>query len=154
MKWVTWERVGVDRMACAWLITKYIDPEAEFLFVPAGQKPLPEGAEPFDIPGVRLSHHRGHCTFYTMLHEYDLRDPVLKRIARVVDEADTVQEVMLEPVSAGLDVLCLGIRRISPNDRVALDDKPLPSGTFDSKRTSNPPPGKPLLASRYVTPCT
>ena len=51
MKWVTWERVGVDRMACAWLITKYLDPEAEFLFVPAGQKPLPEGAEPFDIPG-------------------------------------------------------------------------------------------------------
>src|SRR5207237_145989 len=97
MKWVTWEQVGVDRMACAWLITKYIDPEAEYLFVPAGQKPLPEGAEPFDIPGVRLSHHRGHCTFYTMLREYDLHDPVLQRIARVVDEADTVQEVMLEP---------------------------------------------------------
>ena len=84
MKWVTWEQVGVDRMACAWLITKYIDHEAEFLFVPAGQKPLPEGAEPFDIPGVRLSHHRGHCTFYTMLREYDLHDPVLQRIARVV----------------------------------------------------------------------
>ena len=54
MKWVTWEQVGVDRMACAWLITKYIDPQAEFLFVPAGKIPLPEGAEPFDIPGVRL----------------------------------------------------------------------------------------------------
>ncbi len=69
MKWVTWEQVGVDRMACAWLITTYLDQEAEFLFVPAGQKPMPEGAEPFDIPGVRLSHHRGHCTFYTMLRE-------------------------------------------------------------------------------------
>jgi hypothetical protein len=78
MKWVTWEQVGVDRMACAWLITKYIDRDAEFLFVPAGQKPLPEGAEPFDLPGVRLSHHRGHCTFHTMLREYDLHDPVLE----------------------------------------------------------------------------
>ena len=121
MKWVTWEQVGVDRMACAWLITKYIDPQAEFLFVPAGHKPLPEGAEPFDIPGVRLSHHRGHCTFSTMLREYGLRDPVLEHIARVVDEADTVQEVMLEPAATGLDMICRGIRLISPNDLVALE---------------------------------
>jgi hypothetical protein len=121
MKWVTWEQVGVDRMACAWLILKYIDPEAEFLFVPAGYKPLPEGAEPFDIPGVRLSHHRGHCTFYTMLREYDLHDPVLERIARVVDEADTVQDVMLEPAATGLDVICQGMRLASPDDRVALE---------------------------------
>jgi len=121
MKWVTWEQVGVDRMACAWLITTYLDQEAEFLFVPAGQKPLPEGAEPFDIPGVRLSHHRGHCTFYTMLREYDLHDPVLQRIARVVDEADTVQEASLEPAAAGLDLICRGLRLTSPNDQVALE---------------------------------
>ena len=121
MKWVTWEQVGVDRMACAWLITKYIDRDAEFLFVPAGHKPLLEGAEPLDIPGMRLSHHRGHCTFYTLLREYDLHDPVLKRIARVVDEADTVQDVMLEPAATGLDVICLGIRLISPDDTVALE---------------------------------
>ena len=121
MKWVTWEQVGVDRMACAWLITKYIDPQAEFLFVPAGHKPLPEGAEPFDIPGVRLFHHRGHCTFYTILREYDLHDPVLQRIARVVDEADTVQDVMLEPAATGLDVICQGIRLVSPSDLVALE---------------------------------
>ena len=121
MKWVTWEHVGVDRMACAWLITHYLDSEAEFLFVPAGQKPLPEGAEPFDIPGVRLSHHRGHCTFYTMLREYNLHDPVLEHIARVVDEADTVQEVTLESAAPGLDVLCRGLRLISPDDRVALE---------------------------------
>jgi hypothetical protein len=120
MKWVTWEHVGVDRMACAWLITKYLDQEAEFVFVPAGVTPLPEGTEPFDIPGVRLSHHRGHCTFYTMLREYELRDPVLQRIARVIDEADTVQDVLLEPVAMGLDVLCQGIRLISPDDQVAL----------------------------------
>jgi hypothetical protein len=121
MKWVTWEQVGMDRMACAWLIAKYLDPQAEFLFVPTGVTPLPEGAEPFDIPGVRLSHHRGHCTFFTMLWEYELKDPVLQRIARVVDEADTVQEVLLEPVATGLDALCRGIRLISPDDQVALE---------------------------------
>lgn len=120
MKWVTWEQVGVDRMACAWLIIKYLDPQAEFLFVPTGHKPLPDAAEPFDIPGVRLSHHRGHCTFYTMLREYDLLDPVLQRIARVVDEADTVQDVTLEPAATGLDVLCRGMRLISADDQAAL----------------------------------
>lgn len=118
---MTWEQVGVDRMACAWLITTYLDPQAEFLFVPAGAKPLPEGAEPFDIPGVRLSHHRGHCSFFTMLREYDLHDPVLQRIARVVDEADTVQDVQLEPAATGLDTLCQGTRLISPDDQVALE---------------------------------
>ena len=121
MKWVTWERVGVDRMACAWLITKYLDPDAEFLFVPTGVTPLLKEAEPFDIPGVRLSHHRGHCTFSTMLREYDLHDPVLQRIARMVDEADTAQEVLLEPAALGLDVLCQGMRLISPDDQVALE---------------------------------
>jgi hypothetical protein len=120
MKWVTWEQVGVDRMACAWLIQTYLDPQAEFLFVPVGSKPLPEGAEPFDIPGVRLSHHRGHCTFYTMLRTYDLSDPVLQRIARIVDEADVVQEVTLEPVAAGLDLICRGLRLVSQDDQIAL----------------------------------
>ena len=121
MKWVTWEQVGVDRMACAWLITTYIDLQAEFLFVRAGNQPLPDGAEPFDIPGVRLSHHQGHCTFYTMLREYDQHDPVLERIARVVDEADTVQDVMLEPAATGLDVICQGLRLVSPDDTAALE---------------------------------
>src|SRR3989442_16004986 len=101
MKWVTWEQVGLDRMACAWLITKYLDQEAEFLFVPAGQKPLPEGAEPFDIPGARLSHHRAHSTFYTMLRGYRLNDPILPGIGRVADEPDTVQEFSLGPGAAG-----------------------------------------------------
>jgi hypothetical protein len=121
MRWVTWEHVAVDRMACAWLIRRSIDVEAVFLFVPAGHKPLPEGAEPFDIPGVRLSHRRGHSTFHTMLREYGLTDPVLQRIARIVDEADVVQEVAVEPVAPGLDLLCCGLRAISSDDRVALD---------------------------------
>lgn len=121
MKWVTWEKVGVDRMACAWLIRKWIDSDAEFLFVPVGQKPLPEGAEPFDIPGVRLTHRRGHCTFHTMLREFKIEDPILVRIARIVDEADTVQEVILEPVAPGLDYICDGIRLTSPDDLTALE---------------------------------
>ncbi len=120
MRWVTWEHVAVDRMACAWLIRRSIDAEAEFLFVPTGHKPLPEGAEPFDIPGVRLSHRRGHCTFHTLLREYGLTDPVLRHIARIVDEADVVQEVAVEPIAPGLDLLCRGLRAISPDDLVAL----------------------------------
>ncbi|GAX90443.1 chromate resistance protein ChrB domain-containing protein [Effusibacillus lacus] len=121
MKWVTWENVGVDRMACAWLIKQYIDPEAEFLFVPTGQKPLPEGAEPFDIPGVRFTHRRGHCTFHTMLREFDLKDPILHRIARIVDEADTVQDIALEPAAPGLDLICRGIRSTCPDDHTVLE---------------------------------
>ncbi|MFL5733761.1 MAG: chromate resistance protein ChrB domain-containing protein [Chloroflexia bacterium] len=121
MKWVTWENVAVDRMACAWLIKRFIDPEAEFVFVVAGYKPLPENAEPFDIPGVRLSHHRGHCTFYTMLREYNLKDPLLERIGQIVDEADVVQEAAVEPAAPGLDLICRGIRLISPDDLTALE---------------------------------
>lgn len=121
MKWVTWEHVGVDRMACAWLIRRQIDPKAKFLFIPAGQKELPIGAEPFDIPGVRLSHHQGHCSFHTLLGEYKLNDPTLDRIARIIDEADTVQEVNIEPAAPGLDLICEGIRLTSPDDDVALE---------------------------------
>jgi len=118
MKWVTWENIGVDRMACAWLIQRFIDPQAEFTFVPTGQTTA-EG-EAFDIPGARLSHRRGHCTFHTMLREYDLSDSVLHRIAAIIDEADVVQEGMVEPAAAGLDMLCRGMRRISPDDHTAL----------------------------------
>jgi hypothetical protein len=121
VRWVTWEKVAVDRMACAWLIRRHIDPAAEFLFVPAGQKPLPAGPQPFDIPGVRLSHRRGHSTFHTMLREYDLTDPVLQHMARIVDEADVVQEAPVEPVAPGLDLMCRGIRQMSPDDGLALE---------------------------------
>ncbi|MBI3968414.1 MAG: chromate resistance protein [Chloroflexi bacterium] len=121
MRWVTWERIGVDRMACGWLIRRFIDPDAEFVFVPASAGPLPEGAEPFDIPGVRLSHRHGHCTFRTMVRDYQLPDPVLQRLAQIVDEADTVQEVSVEPAAPGLDLICRGLRRSSPTDEVALE---------------------------------
>jgi hypothetical protein len=121
MIWVTWTGVGIDRMGCAWLIRRWLDPEAQFVFVPEGSSAVPADAEPFDIPGVRLSHHGGHCSFHTLLLANDLHDPVLARIARIIDEADTVTEVELEPAAPGLDVLCRGLRRISPDDASALE---------------------------------
>ena len=121
MKWVTWSNVGVDRMGCAWLIRRWLDPNAEFLFIAEGSHDMPTDAEPFDIPGVRLSHHGGHCSFHTFLTAYDLKDPLLMRIARIIDEADTVTEVELEPIAPGLDALCRGLRRTSPDDMTALD---------------------------------
>lgn len=121
MKWVTWENVGVDRIGCAWLIRKQIDSKAKFSFVPVGTESLPPGAEPFDIPGARLSHHQGHCSFHALVREYKLDDPVLHRIARIIDEADTVQEVRVEPAAPGLDLICEGIRLTSPDDDTALE---------------------------------
>jgi hypothetical protein len=119
MKWVTWERVGVDRIGCAWLILREIDAQAEFVFIPRGAS-LPHDAEPFDIPDVRFSHHGGHCSFHALIEHYKLNDPILHRIARIIDEADTVQPVQVEPVAAGLDVICEGVRLISPDDPTAI----------------------------------
>jgi hypothetical protein len=121
MKWVTWTDVGVDRMACAWLIRKQIDPRAEFLFIPAGGKSPAGKTKPFDIPGARYSHHRGHCTFHALLKESGLKDPVLVRMAQIVDEADVIQEAAVEPAAPGLDLICRGIRRTSRDDGEALE---------------------------------
>ena len=121
MKFVTLENVGIDRIGCAWLVRRFVDPDAQFFFVPEGAKALPDGAEPFDMPGVRLSHHGGHCSFVSMLRHFHLTDAVLQRIGRIIDEADTVQEQSLESAAAGLDLICRGIRLISPDDRSALE---------------------------------
>lgn len=121
MNWVTWENIAVDRMGCIWLIHRWIDAKAQFLFVPMGKKPLPKNAEPFDIPGTRFSHHRGHCTFHSLLKEYQLKDPILGRIANIIDEADIIQDINLEPAAPGLDMICRGIRLNSPSDEVAFE---------------------------------
>ena len=122
MKWLTWQNIAVDRMACAWFIRRYIDPKAGFVFVPSGSKDWPKGAIPFDIPGAKLSHHRGHCTFHALLREYKLKDPVLQRIAQIVDEADIVQAFgTVEPIAPGLDFICRGIRQTSADDYEALE---------------------------------
>ncbi len=120
MKWVTWENVGVDRIGCVWLIRKIIDPKAKFHFIPRGSE-IPSGYEPFDIPGVKYSHHGGHCSFHAFLREHQLVDPILQRIARIIDEADTVQEVKLEPAAMGLDLICEGMRLINPDDQSAIE---------------------------------
>ena len=121
MKWITWKDIGIDRMACIWLIRRSIDPEAAFRFLPYGEKPSKGDAEPFDIPGERYSHHGGHCTFHILLDEHSIDDPILRRIARIVDEADEVQEVTLEPAAAGLDLICRGLRQISRDDFEAME---------------------------------
>ena len=122
MKFVTWQNVGVDRIGCAWLIRRFVNKKAEFVFIPEGSTTIPAGAEPFDIPGVKLSHHHGHCSFHALLREYRLTDdPILKRIARIIDEADTVQEASLEEAAAGLDLICSGVRLTSLSDEAALE---------------------------------
>lgn len=120
MQWVTWENVGVDRIGCAWLIRRIIDAEAEFLFVVRGGT-WPSHAEPFDIPDVKFGHHDGHCSFHAILKHSKSDDPVLHRIARIIDEADTVQAVQVEPTAVGLDFICEGIRLISASDAEAID---------------------------------
>ena len=121
MKWVTWKNIGVDRMGCAWLIRRWIDAEAEFSFIPMGEKPLPENGQAFDIPGARYSHHGGHCTFYALLKEHKIDDPILTRIAQMVDEADEIQEVTVEPAALGLDLICRGLSQISKDDFEAVE---------------------------------
>ncbi|MEM3697138.1 MAG: chromate resistance protein [Candidatus Bathyarchaeia archaeon] len=92
MKWVTREFVYVDRTACPWLIKKYVDPKAEFIFVPTekiAEVAKSEGAIPFDAPGVRLGHRDGKCSFETIIEEYKIKDPVLHELAKIVHSADT-----------------------------------------------------------------
>jgi hypothetical protein len=121
MKWVTWEQIGVDRMGCAWLIQRFIDQQAKFVFIAYGSTELPKDCEPFDIPGVRFSHRGEHSSFHTILNEYHLDDPFLQQIANIIDEADVAQDVALEPRAEGLDFICRGLRLISKDDQSALE---------------------------------
>ncbi len=92
MKWVTRARPKVDRVACPWLIKRFVDPDAEFLYVPADQVievAKGEGATPFDVPNVELGHHGPECTFDAIIKKYELADPALRRLARIVRGADT-----------------------------------------------------------------
>jgi hypothetical protein len=143
MKWVTWKNIGVDRMACIWLIRSWIDPAAEFTFIPVGEAPLPEHGEAFDIPGTRYSHHGGHCTFHVLLQMQNLQDPILKRIAQMVDEADEIQEVTLEPAALGLDLICRGLSRISRDDFEALERGSLVYDALYAQLKSDSTPANP-----------
>ena len=120
MKWITRERVKVDRVACPWLIKKFVDPEAEFLFVPADQvaeTAAREGAIPYDVAGAELGHHGGECSFEAILHKYGLDgDPVLALLGKIVNGADTDNSLWHQPEGPGLEAIAEGFRHLGFRD--------------------------------------
>src|SRR5512136_2244257 len=107
MQWVTRSHVHVDRVACPWLISRFIDNQAEFLFVPKSQVDrvaAETGAIPFDAPGVELGHKAdGGCSFESIIAHYELSDPALLRLAKIVHAADVAQDIDADPVARGLE---------------------------------------------------
>jgi len=125
MKWITRERVKVDRVACPWLIRKFVDPAAEFLFVPADQVAAVaarEAAIPYDVTGVELGHRGQECSFDAIIRKYDLAgDPALVLLARIVNGADTDNSLWNQPESAGLQAIAEGFRHMGFDDDHALN---------------------------------
>ena len=122
MKWITRERPKIDRIACPWLIQRFIDPQAEFLYVPASQvlaQAAATGATPYDIPGVEMSHVGEQCSFDAFIAKYHLDDPALDRLATIVRGADTAR-LDLAPQSAGLYAISLGLSRLMADDHALL----------------------------------
>ena len=123
MKWVTRARPKVDRVACPWLIKKFVDPEAEFLYVPPEQVmevAKREDAIPFDVANVELGHHRLECSFDAIIKKYKLTDPALQRLAPIVRGADTDAKD-LTPESSGLEAIAEGFRLVFQNDHELLE---------------------------------
>jgi hypothetical protein len=123
MRWVTREYVHVDRTACPWLIKKFIDPEAELIFVPVEEIEeisKSKGAIPFDAPGVKLGHRDGKCSFETIMEEYELKDPVLQELAKIVHSADT-GDTELAPEGVGLSAIMTGARLNVKDDFEAVE---------------------------------
>jgi hypothetical protein len=120
MRWITREHVKVDRVACPWLIRRFVDPEAEFHFVPADQVEAEArrlGATPFDVAGAELGHHGQECSFDAVLRKYDLEgDPALRLLGRIVNGADTDNALWNQPESAGLEAVADGFRRLGLKD--------------------------------------
>ena len=122
MKWVTRERPKIDRIACPWLILRFIDPAGEILYVPAAEVlrvAQTEDAVPFDIPGVALTHDGPLCSFDAFLAKYRLEDPGLARLAEIVRGADT-SRLDLAPQSAGLYAISLGLSAVYADDQDLL----------------------------------
>ena len=125
MKWITRERPKIDRIACPWLIARFIDPAAEFLYVPAADVlniAKETGAIPYDIPGVEYGHRGELCSFDAFLDKHDLNDPALRRLAVIVRGADT-DRLDLAPQCAGLLALSLGLSRNFADDHVMLSQE-------------------------------
>ena len=133
MRWATRAGCHVDRSACAWLVSRFVDPDAEFLFVedPAD---VPDGATPFDMRGVELSHHGGDCSFETMLRHFALDDPVLWDVARIVHEADLADDRFDAPEAPGLDVICRGLSMVRGDQEVLATSAVVFDGLYELRR--------------------
>jgi hypothetical protein len=122
MRWVTRERPKVDRIACPWLVHRFIDPDAEFLYVPRDDVmriAAEREATPYDVPDVELGHHGELCSFDAFLHKFQLTDPALHRLANIVRGADTGR-LDLVPEAAGLYAMSIGLSRIFADDHEQL----------------------------------
>ncbi len=123
MKWITRSHVHVDRVACPWLITRFIDNQAEFLFVPASQiaQVVQEsGAIPFDAPGVELGHHGKKCSFESIIEHYGLKEPGLLRLAKIVHAADVAEDIDTDSLARGLEAIASGYSLRFPEDEENL----------------------------------
>lgn len=124
MLWITRSHVHVDRVACPWLITRFIDSEAEFLFVPASQieqVAAETDATPFDAPGVELGHHEGRCSFESIILKYGLKEPGLLRLAKIVHAADVAEDLDTDPTARGLEAIASGYSLRFPEDLENLE---------------------------------
>lgn len=133
MKWGTRANCHVDRAACAWLIRRFLDPQAVFVFVDDPDE-LPADVTPFDIRGVELSHHGGDCSFETFLKRYELDDPVLWDMARIVHEADLDDERFDAPESRGVDVLLRGLSLVCGDEELLALSAPLFDGLYEYRK--------------------
>ena len=133
MKWATRAGIHIDRAASAWLIRRYIDPHAEFVFV-TDPADIPAQATPFDIRGADLSHHGGDCTFETILRTYDLTDPVLWRIAGIVHQADLEDDSYDAPEAPGLDVALRGLSMTHGDPEILAVTGPIFDGIYQYYR--------------------
>ena len=134
MRWATRAGIHVDRTACAWLIRRFIDSESVFVFVYDPDE-VPDDATPFDIRGAELSHRGGQCTFETMLARYELDDPALREIARIVHEADLDDERYDAPEARGLDVILRGLSMVAESDEQMLAlSGPIYDGLYEYRR--------------------
>jgi hypothetical protein len=120
MKWVTREHIKVDRVACPWLIKKFIDPKAEFIFVPAERIAEAEGI-PFDAPGVELGHHDGKCSFEAIVKKYKISDPAVLELAKIVHAADVSSDRNSAPEGSGLEAIAKGFGLICKADHEILE---------------------------------
>jgi hypothetical protein len=130
MRWATRAGVHIDRAACAWLIGRFIDPDAEFVYV-ADPVEVPDDATPFDMRGVELGHHGDDCSFETFLIRYELTDPVLARIGQIVHEADLDDGRYDAPEAPGLDVVLRGLSMTGDDERTLAVSRPLFDGLYE-----------------------